>query len=278
MSSLHQPWLVTLDEVREHRRMPEEKTEDDELIKGFIEDASEQMISELNRNPVPWKQTQLFDWRGPEMPNARTLNMDDDLLVVDTLTNGDAVVIVASDFVLDDANRFPKRRVRLKINSGIAFTYNDDPEQAISVLGTWGYVPHWDNAWKTLTTNSAQKEIVDADITVTSVDDIRIGDYLRMDSEYFFVTAIAGTAVTVDSAVLGTTGAVHTSSTNIDQFQQVRDIRGAMKEIVSYMYKTKDKAGGRVKVFDNGTVTVEELNPSVQATIKRHRRLNWKVA
>ncbi len=69
----------------------------------------------------------------------RTLVLDDDLLSVTTLTNGDAVVIEASSYVTKPANFSPVWGIKLLGSSGIAWTYTDDPDDAISVAGSWGY-------------------------------------------------------------------------------------------------------------------------------------------
>ena len=70
---------------------------------------------------------------------GRLLLLDDDLLSVTTLTNGDGTVITADDYVLRPANRVPAWGIKLKASSGISWTYRDDPEGAISIEGTWGY-------------------------------------------------------------------------------------------------------------------------------------------
>ena len=278
--SLFQPWLITLDEVRGYRRIPSAKSKDDELISDMISEASEFFISQINRTPLPMTLTRLYDYGGAGMPSVRELNSGEDLLSVATLTNGDASVIASADFVLEDANVFPKRAIRLKLNSGITFFYDTDPEQSISVAGQWGYVPHFGRHWKNITTLSSDITTTTAvTMGVTAADNVRVGDYLRINSdEVVFVTDIVGTTISIDRGELGSTAATATSADTVDQFQQVRDIKGAVKEIVGYLYKTKDKAGARVKVFDGGTVTVEELPPSVQQTINRHQKIVWMVA
>ena len=278
MSNPYQPQLITLDLVREHRRIPSDKTDDDDWIRERIEEASEWFIDEIGRTPVPWTQTRLYDYAGREMRNGRELNTGEDLLAISTLTNGDSVVVSSSDYVLDEANVYPKRKIRLKLSGGIIWTYTSDPEQAISVAGTWGYVPHWDNAWKIKTDTDGIGTASVTTITVTDGTTIKQGDYIRIGSEIIFVESITTHVLTVERGVLGSTAASYSDEVDVEQFQQKRDIRNAVLEKVVFDYKARDAAGNRVKVFNSGTVTVEELPPSVMQTIARHRKSNWMVA
>lgn len=90
-------------------------------------------------------ETRYFDSVG-----GRQLDMDDDLLAITTLANGDASTIAASDYDLIDKNIAPYYAIRLKMNSGLVWLLDDDgsPEYAISVLGTWGYVDRAATDWR----------------------------------------------------------------------------------------------------------------------------------
>lgn len=67
------------------------------------------------------------------------LVLDDDLLTVTRITNGDGTEITGDQYVLLPANTTPKWAVKLKASSGVSWAYVDDPEGAIEVEGTWGY-------------------------------------------------------------------------------------------------------------------------------------------
>jgi hypothetical protein len=67
---------------------------------------------------------------------GRELILDADLLSVTTLTNGDAVVLGSSTYVLLPRNESPYNRIRLKTTS--IWTFTDD-DSWVSVLGSWGY-------------------------------------------------------------------------------------------------------------------------------------------
>jgi hypothetical protein len=71
--------------------------------------------------------------------DGRTLWLDEDLLSITTLTNGDSAVITSGQYVLLPTNRSPKYAIRLLASSGVSWQFVDDTEEAISVAGSWGY-------------------------------------------------------------------------------------------------------------------------------------------
>jgi len=105
------------------------------------------------------------------------LVLDMPLLTLTTLTNGDADVITATEYYLEPANTTPKWYVKLRASAGLAWTYTDDHEQAISVAGTWGH----------MTT---------ADATITQAC-LRWAGYMyrQKDAQVFDVTAQPGAGI-----------------------------------------------------------------------------------
>lgn len=70
-----------------------------------------------------------------EADDLRTLYLDDDLCQITTITNGDGVVVGPTQYVTLPRNRTPWYAIRLKLNSNIVWTWDDTPEDAISILG-----------------------------------------------------------------------------------------------------------------------------------------------
>jgi hypothetical protein len=56
-----------------------------------------------------------------------------------SITNGDGVAVAASDYVTEPRNGTPFYAVTLKGSAGLVWTYTDDPENAITVVGRAGY-------------------------------------------------------------------------------------------------------------------------------------------
>ena len=86
--------------------------------------------------------TRYFD--AVEDVTGLTLMLDEDLAVVDTdtvVTNGDAAVINTTDYVTEPRNDTPYDALVLKGSTGYSWDLDSDgdAENAISVLGFWGY-------------------------------------------------------------------------------------------------------------------------------------------
>jgi hypothetical protein len=81
-----------------------------------------------------------------DTPEDDTLFLDDDLLTITTLTNGDATTITSADYHLLPKNETAKHSIKLKDSSTLSWEDNNGyDELAISVAGTWGYsssAPH----------------------------------------------------------------------------------------------------------------------------------------
>ena len=70
---------------------------------------------------------------------GRTLYLDADLCAITSITNGDGAAITALQVVSEPRNHAPYYALTLKASTGLAWTYETDPEDAISVIGRWAY-------------------------------------------------------------------------------------------------------------------------------------------
>lgn len=270
---LYTPTLVTLDAVRLHRSLAHDEDADDALLTLFVQQASDAFIQATRRVPMPYMATRVQDWNGPQW-----LELDEDLLEIVTLTNGDATTISLSDVQLQPQNAYPHWALRLKQTAGSRFVYaNGDPYGAISVNGWWGYAPHYPSCWRTVLgvpaggLTSSQTTIT---LTVGQASLFETLQYLKVSDEIMQVTArsLSSYTLTVERGVLGTTAVSHLAAVPMQAYTQRPDVAYAVIEMAAYLYKTKDQSGGRVQVFEGGVVTVEDLNPMVGQAIRRHQR------
>jgi hypothetical protein len=119
---------------------------DSDLIDALIVRASKRIDDYCGRTFIVFDSdysTRLFDglrdvW-GPE------LFFDKDISIMSTVTNGDGSVVTTDQYVTLPANETPWYGIRLKASSGVAWTFNSDPEEAISVIGHWSYNSTSDN-------------------------------------------------------------------------------------------------------------------------------------
>lgn len=125
-------------EVRTYKGIGANNTADDDLIDDLIGRASQRIDTYCRRTFVArTSETRYFD--ALRDVRGRMLFLDDDLQAVTTLTNGDDSEISSDSYVLLPTNVTPKYAIKLKQSSSISWTYSNDPEEAISVLGTWGF-------------------------------------------------------------------------------------------------------------------------------------------
>ena len=112
---------------------------DDTVIDSMITKASRYIDLETTRTFYARTETHYFD---VPRPYNRELLMDDDLLTVTTLTNGNAEVLTTSDYVLLPYNDSPKYAIKLLDVSDKIWEVNsttNSAERAISLIGAWGW-------------------------------------------------------------------------------------------------------------------------------------------
>ena len=81
---------------------------DDTVIEGLLETASRYIDDETGRNFYPYVQTRYFD-----VPESRELCVDEDLLEVLTLTNGDSTTMPTTEYFLVPRNIYPAYGVKI---------------------------------------------------------------------------------------------------------------------------------------------------------------------
>lgn len=112
---------------------------DDTVIEDMIEAASRFIDRKTGRTFYSRSETRYFDV--PEN-GRRELRLDDDLLTITTLTNGDGAVLTSTlDYNLVPKNTAPYYAIKLKQSSVHYWTQdgNGNIEDVISIIGTWGY-------------------------------------------------------------------------------------------------------------------------------------------
>lgn len=175
----------TLVEFNADKRITSTDATDDTVIEGIIEDASRLIDRTCGRTFYARTETRLYD-----KPEDKVLWLDDDLLTVTTLTNGDGTVIASTAYVLLPYNAPGKYAIELRPGQGAVWQMNTtygDNLQAISVLGTWGFVSR-------IATDGESSERIRN--TRSACIDIAIWEYLRrFGNETEVVTQITAAGV-----------------------------------------------------------------------------------
>jgi hypothetical protein len=112
-------------------------TTDDALIATLVTRATQIVDTYTRRVFAVTTETRYFT-PGVDTQGA-TLHLDTPLVSATEVINGDDEIVDPADYVLLPLNESPKTRLRLKASSGVYWTYEEDPEGAISVEGEWGY-------------------------------------------------------------------------------------------------------------------------------------------
>lgn len=258
-------WLTTLETVQRHRSL--ETVSGDwtalqvDLLKFFIGAASQQIVTDLGWLPLPYVETRQY---GADriLRGGQSLLVDAPLLAVSSLTdNGTAL----TGYTLRPYNDYPKQAIVLDVGSFRT--------ASISVTGIWGYVPHYPRCWRAsgvvLPTGGLNASAVS--ITLSAGAQFETGVYLKLDNELVQVTARAGDVLTLERGVLGSTAAVHTAGTSLGIFQPLADIRGAATEWAAYLYKSRDRIGEQVQMYEGGMQIVNGLSPLVRQALQPHR-------
>ena len=274
MTLLYTPDLVSLAYVRTHRGLETAETADDALLKQFISEASTEFQEACERTLMPYTATHRF---GPDNLRGRDLILYRDLLAVTTITNAGGASVSASVYNLRPDDDYPKGVVEITSASGTYwdFTYNED---RVSIAGIWGYAPNYARAWKSTTTLAEALDSSETAVDVASATNISAGDHILVESEQMYVTSIATNTLTVERGVNGTTAAAHDNALAVYVYQQLADIKSAVREMVVWKYKRKDAGVGTVTVYDGTTIQVEGLDPQVEKTRIRHTRRQSIVA
>lgn len=126
----------TLEDVKAY--LTTSQSTDDLLLADLITDCSRAIDTLTKRHFYGNLETRTFD--AVKNVYRNTLMLDEDLSTVVSITNGDGNTISASDYVLEPRNWTPRYGITLKVGSGKVWTYQTDPENAIAVNGSWGYV------------------------------------------------------------------------------------------------------------------------------------------
>jgi len=121
-------------------------SDDDTLLGDLIDSAVQIIENETQTTFEAGSSTRYFTWgvdtggHRDSWQDRRTLWFDTWLASAPTtVTNGDSTTIASSNYVLLDTNRPPYYGLKLKQDASVQWTYDDSPEDAISIVGNWGW-------------------------------------------------------------------------------------------------------------------------------------------
>lgn len=253
---------------------------DDAIISRILGSASRFIDAKADRTFFPRVQTRQFDI---PLPDQRTLPIDDDLLEIITLTNGDDNTIASTEYNLEPFNEPPYYEIMLKEASTTYWLEDSsgNTRRVIDLAAFWGYHKFYnDRAWISGSTinEGAEFGATDTTLTVASGALHAIDEIIKIDNELLRITAIATNDLTVTRGENGSTAAVHDDATQIYIWEPMEDIRDACLMIAHNVYKKRSGQGTSsiATVTAAGVViTPQDVPGEAMAAIKSHRRIGW---
>ncbi len=239
--------IATLYQLRQRLGLASTETADDPRLWLALRTAAAQIERAAGRRFCPRLATIQHNFT-----SSLELLLDDDLLDLTSLTNGDGSSITLTDVILVP-DEGPSSALRL-IGSSL-FTWNTTPLQAINVTGTWGWHDRWSGAWRgsgdtvqnnPLSSSATSITVVSAGGADSASESPRFqaGHLLKIESEYIRVLAVntSTNMLTVLRGVNGTVAASHALNTPIYTYQPAADALNLALRWASWLYKEPDSA------------------------------------
>ena len=256
------------------------ETTDDAIIDRILEEASRLIDDEAERTFFPRVQTRQFNV--PER-DKRVLPIDDDLLEIITLTNGDNVAIAATEYNLEPFNDPPHFEIVMKEASTIFWQEDTsgNAERVLDVLGFWGFHSDYNaRAWTLGSLINMAGDVNATEIALT-VDDATLhadDELIKIDNEIMRQTSESGSVLTVARTENGSTGAIHLDDVQIYIWQPIADIRTACLLIAHNFYKQRTGKGvaAVATVTPAGVViSPQDIPGAAMRIIKKNKRGAW---
>ncbi len=234
-------------------------TKDDVTLLGMLRSTSRDITEEAGRHFVPIIQTRYYN--PLKDVNGRTLHLDDDLLSITTLTNGDTNVITSGQYILETPNMTPYWGITLKLTQGVVWQFNADAENSISVLGTWGHDGGGYSGWAQVDTlniaASADMTISQTTATVQTKNSVKAGQLVKIDSEYMYFGAVTDTAASgVVRAANGSTATTHAWNAAVYVWQIDDQVKQLANQATAIRYKQRQDPSAISMVIEGQTIQI----------------------
>jgi hypothetical protein len=260
--------------VKDGKKIVSTNVTEDAWIDRAIEAASREFDKLTGRRFYPSYMTRLYD-----VPNGRRLWLNEDLLAIDTLTNGDGTVLTTTDYLAPDPNVTPYWCIDLKDVSDAIWEVDSDgsSQRVISVAGPWGYRTDYPRAWvATDTLGAAVANTTVLTWTTTGSALFLPGQIVRVDNEICVVSTCVTTALTVlKRGENGSTPATHLINAPLYVWAPEPPVRAAVEDIVLTMYHKRFgmgmEAGAAATVTAAGVViTPKDITDFAKSVAMRY--------
>jgi hypothetical protein len=220
------------------------ETTDDGVINEIIEGVSRYIDDETARTFYPRVQSRVFDApRGTK--NDQVLWLDDDLLEIISVTNGDDSAVSSSDYNTFPFNDYPKSWLKFKqaVSTIWEVDSNGNSEGVVAVNAFWGmHRDYATRAWSTGgTINDADFTAIKTTLAVQTGEGsgFAVDTLIKVEDEIMRITSVSTDDLTVFRGENGSTAATHDDKTTIYIWNVQHDIRTAAIQIATNFYQRR---------------------------------------
>jgi hypothetical protein len=235
------PYITTSD-FKAFQRVTSTDAADDLVIDAIVENTSRFIDDYTGRHFYPTIETRLYDIPNSNFPDRDTIFLDEDLLSLTTLTNGDLSVITNTDYIVNPVNSTPYYSVKLRNTSNISWQSNaaGSSEQCISVNGVWGFHNKYAYAW-TLggTLGAAISTTSTLSATMTAGHTLANQQIWKIDNEILQGTVLTNALTFNVRGDNGSMAATHLNGASVYIWSPISQITLAAQQIVNSFYKKR---------------------------------------
>lgn len=217
------------------------------LLKDFIMEVSEDLYNQWYRDFVPYVDTLTvyansqawhdcwYGERGSYVFDLSGLH-NRDLLSISSITLG-GTSINSSYYRLDTSQGYPARKIIFDA-SNVTFPTSTDFSTSIVITGAWGYHENPSNMWADSGDSVQDSPLTNSATTlnVTAGTNFETYQYIQIEDEVLFITAITSNALTVERGVLGTSAVQHLQDTVINTYNQTPSVAKDVRRMVIREY------------------------------------------
>lgn len=272
--------LTTLTSVRTQLAIAGTLTTDDAFIDDQIDKASAWIFEHTRERAfVPYQDTRAYRQDALGKPAvsrfgnyiAPSLLVDEDLLAVQSITNGDSDASVVNAYNLLPLNGYPKSQVELTSASGSAWNFASY-DSAVNIAAFWGYHPDYNRAWESASSLTGTLSTSDTAAPVASVSSYEDGDYVLIGSaEIGRVTGTAAGTLTLLRGQNGTTAGTHAAAETVKPYSFPQDIQKACNDLVKYYYHHR-KSDDVAQIVDVGVRLESKVPADIWDIVERYKK------
>jgi len=230
-------------------------TGDDAVIERLLRTASQLLDTKTGRHFWPSVETRYFSVPDGESIDPRRLDLDEDLLEVISVANGDGTTLPSSAYDLLPRNLTPYNGIRLKDNVPYIWVSNTtgNIHFVIAVTGIWGFHNHYPLAWLVGSTAAEDMDTSETGYDVASGAGFAIGNLIRFDNELGYLSNVVTNTLTTTRGENYSAAATHLTGINVSIWQVMEEAKNAVCEIANTAYNRR---------FGQSTSNTETVTPA----------------